>query len=110
MRRTRRKCANAAAIDRRWLFGMIALLVIIAVTVNCTLGHDRSMPAETTAAAINSNSDESQNGLMPLADNAAFRTDDLWADVTDTISTPRPAQTSPANISLEVVEANLLDI
>lgn len=110
MRRTRRRCANVAAIDRRWLFGMVALLVIITVTVNCNLGHDNSILTETTAAAIDSTSDESQKELMPLADNSAFGTDDLWADVTDTITSPRQAQTSPSYISLDVVDANLIDV
>ena len=107
MRRTRRKFADVD-IDRRWLFGMIAILVLGAVTVNCTLGDEDGTLHGATADSPNY--DQSQKEPMPLSDSAFLLSDQLWADVTDTISTPRPAHASPTNISLEVVDANLLDI
>ncbi len=118
MRRKRSKSAEFT-INRCLLFGTIGLLALALVTVNCTLNLDDISIMDIPAAesedsglidAVGLVMDETQINPLPLADGSAFMSGDLWADITDTITTPQPAHTSPTNISLDVSDANLLDI
>ncbi len=103
MRLRRRKTAGAA-IDRRFLFGTVVLMAFFFLTVNCTLCLTDHAVLKMPAAAFE---DSGSAGVVSIP---SFIAGDLWADVTDTITTPRPTHTSPTSISLDVRDANLLDV
>ena len=118
MRRKRRKSADFI-ISRRCLFGTVGFLAFIFITVNCTSDPailnaaipSHFAPAQNEFVAVSASSlNGKQDVPQPLISGQAFISNELWADVTDTITTPIPTHTSTTTISLDVREANLLDI
>lgn len=117
--RSKRRKMGSYTIDRRWLFGAIGLLVFIFLTVDCTLNP--TLVLENTAEAdqlsfqtavfeLEEPKLEPETGLATQPERSAFLSDELWADVSDEIITPRATHTSPDRISLNVKDANLLDV
>ena len=118
MRQKRRKSADFT-LNRRWLYGAVCLIAFIIVTINCTPSlidiNTAIHPLEPTAQnepfdAGALREDTEQAGLQPLAAESFFLSTDLWAEVTDAITAPKPTHSSPTNISLDVRDANLLDV
>lgn len=118
MRQKRRKSADST-LNRRWLYGAACLIALILVTVNCTPSlidiNTAFHPPEPTAqnepfdAGVFREENE-QAGFQPLAAESFFISNDLWADVTDSITAPKPTHSSTTNITLDVRDANLLDV
>ena len=117
--RSKRRKMSSYTIDRRWLFGVIGLLVFIFLTVDCTLnptlGLENTAEAEqlsfqTAAFEFEEPQLEPETDSVTQPERSAFLSDELWADVSDQIITPRPTHTSPDRISLNVKDANLLDV
>lgn len=114
MRRKRRN-NNSCTFDRRWLFGAVISLAFILATTNCNLG-DPAVPDVITSSFMENGTAEVAGFALeepqtePQSEGSAFLSEELWADVSDEISTPRPAHTAPDRISLNVKDANLLDV
>lgn len=117
----RRRGSNKFAINRIWLIGAVGLLAFMLVTVNCTLGE--AVKEDYLAAEAIAN--EEAGGLFEAEGELAFTaaenestakedtlilSDQLWADVSEAVTTPRPTTVSPDRISLNVRDANLLDV
>lgn len=119
MRRKRRK-PTCASLDRSWLYGIIGALVLTAVTVNCTLEEASLYVATTTANETTSETvlltpDIPGNGAqteeIPLSEGPQLLSAELWADVSEAVtSPPKATPSSPTYISLNVKDANLLDV
>jgi hypothetical protein len=106
VRRRRRRIAGDA-VDRRLLFGVIVIIAFILLT---NIGApDPGNLAVTQAPAVEVEEQVSSDLFLP-AEGPAFVSEELWADVTDTITTPRPTHTTPATISIDVRDANLIDL
>lgn len=109
MRSKRRR--DNYGVDRRLLFAAVGLLAVALVTVNCTLDNnqdslaDAQTAAETESRAVEFNSEEAS-----LIDETAILSDELWADVSEVITTPRSTASSADRISINVRDANLLDV
>ncbi len=117
--RSKRRKMGSYTIDRRWLFGAIGLLVFIFLTVDCTLNptlvlentaEADQLSFQTAAFEFEEPQLEPETGSATQPERSAFLSDELWADVSDEIITPRPTHTSPDRISLNVKDANLLDV
>lgn len=117
--RSRRRENTGFVIGRPWLFGAVILLALISVTVNCTLANDQASP---TLASQKSGS-EPDYGLsvmqvseQPLSEPVVASkqkylfSEEMWAEVTDTSQTTLPTHSSSDRISLNVKDANLLDV
>ena len=117
----RRRGRNKFAIGRHWLFGTIGLLAFVLVTVNCTL--DETVKEEYLAA--NTLAGEEAEGSAAVEGELAFSatendtsvkddtvilSDELWADIGESITTPRTVPSASDRISLDVRDANLLDV
>lgn len=119
MRRKRRK-PICSSLNRCWLYGIIGVLVLTAATINCTL-EEASLYAvsaaanETTSETVLLTPDSSADGLQaeetPLTEGPQLLSAELWADVSEAVTTtPKPTPSSPTYISLNVKDANLLDV
>lgn len=117
----RRRGRNKFAIGRHWLFGTIGLLAFVLVTVNCTF--DETVKEEYLAA--NTLAVEEAEGSAAVEGELAFSaaendtsvnddtfilSDELWADVSEAVTTPRSAPSSHDRISLDVHDAYLIDV
>jgi hypothetical protein len=114
MRRRRSKAAEYA-IKKPYLYLSIALLLTFIVTLNCSLGAgSKNTPNAKVDDQILSGPAANSNGdlLSDLVDpQAAVLAEQLWADAADSIpSTPRPGQSSGSTVSLDVRDANILDV
>ena len=119
MRRKRRK-PSCSSLDRRWLYGIVGALVLTAATMNCTLEeaslHAASTAAnETTSETVLLEPAGSDNGAQaeetPLSEGPQLLSAELWADVSEAVTTtPKTTPSSPTYISLNVKDANLLDV
>jgi hypothetical protein len=84
-------------------------------TINCTLS-DGFLPSTVTGSETIQKepvSAELENELsvqQPLSADTVHLSDELWAEVTDSITTPRPTTPGTSTISLDVRDANLLDV
>jgi len=114
MRRSRSKKPRYV-IGRQWLYGAIVLIAFLFATVNCTFNYEQSRlegfstmgnpePEQSAGADLEGqeNKSEVQNEMQSVLSDA------LWADVTDTV--PSPVPTSPDRISIDVRNADLLDV
>jgi len=117
--RSKRRKMSSYPIDRRWLFGAIGLLVFIFLTVDCTTNPalvlentaEAEQPTVQTAAfELEEPQLDPSTGMEAQPGSSAFLSEQLWADVSDEITTPRPTHTTPDRISLNVKDANLLDV
>lgn len=119
MRRKRRK-SSCSSLDRCWLYGIIGALVLTAATVNCTLEEANLYAAssaanETASETVLLTPDTSVNGAqaeeIPLSEGPQLLSAELWADVSEAVtSPPKATPSSPTYISLNVKDANLLDV
>lgn len=119
--KTRRR-NNKYIIDRRLLFVAIGLLAFLLITANCTLDNIVKQdyiaagavdePSVTETVELEAAAAETELGTEePEApDDTVILSDELWADVTDAVTTPRTTHLSPDRISLNVLDANLLDV
>lgn len=116
--RSKRRKVNLSTLDRRWLFALTGLLAIFLITVNCSFGYNEQTllnNASTTAGnesfAFNQfAAGQEQAAAIPLSDPPPFIAEELWADITESITAPKPAHTTPTNISLDVRDADLIDV
>ncbi len=114
MRRKRRK-NSSYTFDRRLLFGAVISLAFILATTNFNFG-DSAVPDMITSSVIENGTAEvvglalEEPQTEPQPEGSAFLSEELWADVSEEISTPRPTHTPPDRISLNVKDANLLDV
>jgi len=104
---------------RRWMITGIVLLGFFLLTVNCSDVSDPLMNADelhktiyTEAAAFNLDAPQSdpENTNLPLAGSKVRFSDELWAEVIDDIDAPGFVAPSTSTISLDVRDADLLDI
>lgn len=114
MRRKRRKSADHA-IKKPYLFLTLAILLAFAVTLNCSFGfgaESRILSNTSDQAFLGSVTGDGGDLLADLIDpQAAVLAEQLWADAIETApSTPRPGQGSVSAISLDVRDANILDV
>jgi len=117
MRRKRRN-QTAFSIDRRCLFGALLSVAFVLVTVNCTLapgvltagGNGSSAAGEEMAGAEEINLEKPQSGPQNEEEGEVLD-ETLWADVTIIDDDePRPTNDVPEYMSLDVRDANLLDV
>ncbi len=112
--RRKRRSASTYRIDRRWLFGAIGMLALLSVAINCTLDAappaGQGEPGPVSTLALEEPQLQPQEETGPARNETMVLSDELWADVTDTVPTPRPAHDTPDRISLNVKDANLLDV
>ncbi len=119
MRRKRRN--NSYTFNRYWLFGTVIFLVLILGTTNAVPGNNHVSQMTTLSApgggtsevagfAIEVPKTEPQEETDLQPDRSAFLTAELWADISEEISTPKAAHTTTDRISLNVKDANLLDV
>ncbi len=118
--RKKRRSNSLYKLDRRWLFGLIGLLIIITATSNCSF--DAPLSGEQTAAGasdeqeLSEAADETVEPVSadPFAGSEDLQTavldEQLWADVGEDITTPRAPHNSSERISINVKDANLLDV
>lgn len=118
MRRNRRR-SSSYRTDRRLLFGAVGLVALLAVTVNCSFENNFAAGASETGnsdplVTASLNLEEPQlmpeEKAEPAENKSAVLSGDLWADALDTVDHPRPAHTPPDRISLNVQDADLLDV
>jgi len=104
---------------RRWMITGIVLLGFFLLTVNCSDVSDPLMNADelhktiyTEAAAFNLDAPQSdpENTNLPLAGSKVRFSDELWAEVIDDIDAPGFVAPSTSTISLDVRDADLLDV
>lgn len=120
MRRKRRNI-SPASLNRYLLYSVTGLLVLAALTVNCSFGDGFCAAKPLTGAFLGYDRTSGQpvaaGIIFPEAqsvDAAGGREETLsdfllWADAFEA-PVSRPAHTTPANISLDLREANLLDV
>ncbi|MGM0652965.1 MAG: hypothetical protein ACQES4_09345, partial [Bacillota bacterium] len=118
--RKKRRSNSSYNLDRRWLLGLVGLLVILAATINCNF--DTTVHKEQAAADANDQTEAAEAAAEtedPVSENPAAGSDNsqtvvldeqLWADVGDDISTPSATHNSTDSISINVKDANLLDV
>jgi len=123
MRKKRRR-NHAYQFDRRLLFGLIVIIVLLVATINInsevpfqeqtqsTIEEERLPVAEDPDS--DEQSEEPANQLATAeADNTEVLAEQLWADVGDVgkdFITPRATHDSTDRISINVKDANLLDV
>ena len=119
--RSRRKRSSVLVLDRRWLFGMVGIILLFLISVNCTLDAYTAavlrgdlMPGEGPEA-----DEEKTPGFLDIDPETALQdqtesvelfSDQLMADVGPSTGSPVPTHSSPTRISLELQDANLLDV
>ena len=111
MRRRRSKSA-LKALNHRLLVGLLVFLLVGTVTINCTK-TDRQAVASDGEFSLDSAGSKAEEPLVLALDSEqqqVLSAGEMWADVSDTISSPRPSYRSTATISLNVVDADLLDV
>lgn len=121
--RKKRRGNHPFQFDRRLLFGIIGAIVILVATINdnpegpmqeqsLSAGQTESLPvAEGTDSADAEQTGQAENELASeQAGNTTVLSDQLWADVGEDITTPRATHNSTDRISINVKDANLLDV
>ncbi|MGM0689893.1 MAG: InlB B-repeat-containing protein [Bacillota bacterium] len=117
--RSKRRKMSSFPIDRRWLFGAIGLLAFIFLTVDCTVNPalvlENTVEAEqltfqTASFELEEPLLDPEPGSGTQPERSAFLSEQLWADVSDEITNSRTTHTTPERISLNVKDANLLDV
>ncbi len=116
--RSKRRKASLSSLDRRWLFTLTGLLALFLITVNCSFGLNEQVllndasttPGNEAVAQSQFATGQEQAATVPLSDPPPFIAEELWADITESITAPKPAHTTPTNISLDVRDADLIDV
>jgi len=112
MRRKRRKTADYA-VNKYYQYLGLCLLLVFIVTLNCSAGKGTGNRGFSSAGdrLQGSAAGYDYDQLTDLLEtDAAVLTEQLWADVTDSVTTPRPDQRTSSTISLDVRDANILDV
>ncbi len=114
MRSKRRKAAGYT-IKKPYLYLTLTLLLTFVVTLNCSLGPGAERgfsysSGDQVLSGLASGSKDEQ--LTEFFDpHAAVLEEQLWADAADAIpSAPRQGQGGVSTISLDVSDANILDV
>jgi hypothetical protein len=112
----RKRCNRAAGFNRHWLLGAVVSLAIIFTTINCSFENnsisdygDAAVPKESIEAAGLSFEEPQTDPGLPDGGTEVLSSE-LWADVSDAVTTPRPTHSTSERISLNVKDANLLDV
>jgi len=119
--RKKRRSNHAYQIDRRLLFGLIGIIVLLVATISVNSEvpfQEQSLSAvqnETVPVAESpDNGEQAENPEVEFtaaeAGNTSVLSDQLWADVGEDITTPRATHNSTDRISINVKDANLLDV
>ena len=114
MRRKRRK-ADDHAIKKPYLFLTLSILLAFTVTLNCSFGfgtEGRIIDNADNQTPLGSVTGDGGDQLADLVDSqAVVLAEQLWADAADADpSTPRPGQGSVSAVSIDVRDANILDV
>jgi len=114
MRRKRCKAADQA-VNKPYLYLTLAILLTFLVTLNCSFGFgtNNSVTTDTSGQSLvgTTSGNHSEQLSASVDPQAAVLAEQLWADATETTpSTPRPGQGSGSTISLDVRDANILDV
>ena len=119
--RKKRRSNHAYQFDRRLLFVLIGAIFILVATINVNSElsfQDQSLSAVQSETDPVSESPESdvqaekpEEEITEIeAGNTSVLSDQLWADVGEDITTPRATHNSTDRISINVKDANLLDV
>lgn len=121
--RKKRRSNHSYQFDRRLLFCLIGVIILLVATINVNPEvnfDDQSPPVaedETLRVAESHDSDEEvvkPEKEEPLAvdeaDSTNVLSEQLWADVGEGTITPNATNSSTERISLNVKDANLLDV
>jgi hypothetical protein len=113
MRKTRRK-SNDSIINHYWLWTFVCLLALLMITINCSLDQ------ATYAEVVKSKTDETVLNTQELSkiedksennETAAWKiSEEMWADVTESLDTPRATHSYPSTLSLDLKNASILDV
>lgn len=109
MRRTRSKRGYSFR-DRLWLFSALILLVAGVAMINCSFNLPGMVAAEAESSAGGVSAPETPKDepvMIPLADAPPGST---WGPPSDGVSVTPPSTTPSSTISLDVRDANLLDV
>ncbi len=112
---TKRRKVVLSNFDRRWLLSGLVIIALFVATINCTLCDKYLPPAMAGTEQLQSEPVSTELGeellvQQPLSGDTVYLSDQLWADVTESITTPRPTTPGTSTISLDVRNANLLDV
>ncbi|MFO8192709.1 MAG: hypothetical protein R6U08_08095 [Bacillota bacterium] len=113
MRKTRRKSKDSI-INHYWLWTFVCLLALLMITINCSLDQ------ATYAEVAKSKTDETVLNTPELSkiedksknnETAAWKiSEEMWADVTESLDTPRATNSYPSKLSLDLKNASILDV
>jgi hypothetical protein len=112
---TNRRKIVLSNIDRRWLFSGLVLIALFMATVNSTFCDEylSSMMADSEqlqSEPVTTGSETALSEQQPLSGDIVHFSDELWAEVMEGITTPQPTTPGTSTISLDVRDANLLDV
>ncbi|MDW7728812.1 MAG: hypothetical protein SCJ94_02225 [Bacillota bacterium] len=116
--RSKRRSAGRIR-DRRLLVVGVALIAVFMLTVNGSLDSSRFIntdnlqDGEMAAASLTRPDEPLINPVLestPITGSNVNFSDQLWAEVTDSITTPKAIAPSTSTISLDVRDADLLDV
>lgn len=118
--RRRRSKAVKTTVNRRFLCGAVIILAFYIATINCALGLDgidssesfsKTAGEEEFAESSELDNLVRQSEPSDLQGENGVLSEQLWADaITDVDDPPRPTDTTPEYISLDVRDADLLDV
>ncbi|MDW7740390.1 MAG: hypothetical protein SCJ97_10120 [Bacillota bacterium] len=113
--RSKRNKASQYTVNRYILFAALGLLLAAAITINCSLAEpafleDAVLPIQDNPQLAGTNNNAFNASLDASDGDSAVLSDQLWADVSESIKAPRPAHSSSSTISLDIRDANLLDV
>lgn len=119
--RKKRRSNSLYDFDRRLLFALVGVIVLMAVTINCSLEMpvqeqqqsaiaSEALPDDFELDSEEPNSElDNQPGEVET-ENTEVLAEQFWADVGEDITTPRNAHDTTDRISINVKDANLLDV
>ncbi len=121
--RKKRRSYNSYYLDRRILFSVIGVMVLLAASINCSFdtqyqnGEQSADKTEAVPEVAVVEGDQLDSADTEQAETAAEDINDtqvladlFWADVGDDLVTPTPTHNSSDRISINVKDANLLDV
>ncbi len=103
------------SIDRRWLYGGAALLILLMVFFNCSPSYQDQhgmSDKETLPLGVATGEDEDHENSDVFKEYISddLEVENLFADSSLSTNTQTSSSPSPANISLNVKDANMLDV
>ena len=116
----RRKKKNKKSFaDRYLIYGGLAMLALFLLTVNCSVNStfqvdETALNDSASLGSMSTGSVETPGNAtgasMPLDAGQLNLSDELWAEVTDSIKAPVSTTPGSSAISLDLRDANLLDV